>query len=176
MFKFGSELGNELFYITFLPFVFWNVDDYIGRRLIILWVFNMYAGMWVCVCVCGIVCAIHVISYQFAISRHFPSMPCNSCQTGFPENRKLTGNWWDSGNLNLHTRGRFKSPIKSIKIISLTQVKDWRTCCAGRDRAAPLYWDWNKSTRVSSVCHQHMLLLDSSYRLDWYISPMTGFR
>lgn len=44
LFKFGSELGNELFYITFLPFVFWNVDDYIGRRLIILWVFNMYAG------------------------------------------------------------------------------------------------------------------------------------
>ena len=44
LFKFGSELGNELFYITFLPFIFWNVDDYIGRRLIILWVFNMYAG------------------------------------------------------------------------------------------------------------------------------------
>lgn len=44
LFKFGSELGNELFYITFLPFVFWNVDDYIGRRLVILWVFNMYAG------------------------------------------------------------------------------------------------------------------------------------
>jgi len=44
LFKFGSELGNELFNITFFPFVFWNVDDYIGRRLIVLWVFNMYAG------------------------------------------------------------------------------------------------------------------------------------
>lgn len=44
LFELGSELGNELFYITFLPFVFWNVDDYIARRLIVLWVFNMYAG------------------------------------------------------------------------------------------------------------------------------------
>lgn len=44
VFKFGAELGNEIFYITFLPFVFWNVDDYIARRLIMLWVFNMYTG------------------------------------------------------------------------------------------------------------------------------------
>jgi len=44
LFEFGSELGNELFYITFLPFVYWNVDEYIARRLIVLWVFNMYVG------------------------------------------------------------------------------------------------------------------------------------
>ena len=44
LFQLGSELGNEMFYITFLPFVFWNIDDYIARRLIVLWVFNMYAG------------------------------------------------------------------------------------------------------------------------------------
>lgn len=44
LFMFGAELGNELFYITFLPFIFWNVDDYIARRLIMLWVFNMYTG------------------------------------------------------------------------------------------------------------------------------------
>jgi len=44
IFDFGSELGNEAFYITFLPFVFWNVDDYIARRLIVLWVFTMYTG------------------------------------------------------------------------------------------------------------------------------------
>jgi len=44
LFFFGAELGNEIFYITFLPFVYWNVDDYIARRLIMLWVFNMYAG------------------------------------------------------------------------------------------------------------------------------------
>ena len=44
LFFFGAELGNEIFYITFLPFIYWNVDDYIARRLIMLWVFNMYAG------------------------------------------------------------------------------------------------------------------------------------
>lgn len=44
LFFFGAELGNEIFYITFLPFVYWNVDDFIARRLIMLWVFNMYAG------------------------------------------------------------------------------------------------------------------------------------
>lgn len=44
LFMFGAELGNEIFYITFLPFIYWNVDDYIARRLIMLWVFNMYAG------------------------------------------------------------------------------------------------------------------------------------
>lgn len=44
LFEIGSELGNEIFYITFLPFVYWNVDDFIARRLIVLWVFTMYAG------------------------------------------------------------------------------------------------------------------------------------
>ena len=44
LFFFGAELGNEIFYITFLPFVYWNIDDFIARRLIMLWVFNMYAG------------------------------------------------------------------------------------------------------------------------------------
>ena len=44
LFQIGSELGNEAFYITFLPFVSWNIDEYISRRLILLWVFCMYAG------------------------------------------------------------------------------------------------------------------------------------
>ncbi|XP_065661800.1 sphingosine-1-phosphate phosphatase 2 [Hydra vulgaris] len=44
LFQIGSELGNEAFYITFLPFVSWNIDEYICRRLILLWVFCMYAG------------------------------------------------------------------------------------------------------------------------------------
>ncbi|XP_076151634.1 sphingosine-1-phosphate phosphatase 1 [Alosa pseudoharengus] len=44
LFTFGSELGNELFYITFFPFVIWNVDAYVGRRLIVVWVWVMYVG------------------------------------------------------------------------------------------------------------------------------------
>ena len=27
-----------------MPFVYWNVDDFIARRLIVLWVFTMYTG------------------------------------------------------------------------------------------------------------------------------------
>ncbi|KAG7232942.1 hypothetical protein INR49_005794 [Caranx melampygus] len=44
MFTFGTELGNELFYITFFPFVIWNLDAFVGRRLIMVWVWVMYLG------------------------------------------------------------------------------------------------------------------------------------
>ncbi|XP_048830036.1 sphingosine-1-phosphate phosphatase 1 [Brienomyrus brachyistius] len=44
LFTFGTELGNELFYITFFPFFIWNIDPYIGRRLILVWVWVMYLG------------------------------------------------------------------------------------------------------------------------------------
>ncbi|XP_037342053.2 sphingosine-1-phosphate phosphatase 1 [Pungitius pungitius] len=43
-FTFGTELGNELFYITFFPFVTWNVDAFVSRRLIMVWVWVMYLG------------------------------------------------------------------------------------------------------------------------------------
>ncbi|KAG7466258.1 hypothetical protein MATL_G00162970 [Megalops atlanticus] len=44
LFTFGTELGNELFYITFFPFFMWNVDAYVCRRLIVVWVWVMYLG------------------------------------------------------------------------------------------------------------------------------------
>ncbi|XP_029282717.1 sphingosine-1-phosphate phosphatase 1-like [Cottoperca gobio] len=44
MFTFGTELGNELFYITFFPFVTWNMEAFVGRRLIMVWVWVMYLG------------------------------------------------------------------------------------------------------------------------------------
>ncbi|XP_075049602.1 sphingosine-1-phosphate phosphatase 1 [Mixophyes fleayi] len=44
LFTFGTELGNELFYISFFPFWIWNVDAYVGRRLIVIWVWVMYLG------------------------------------------------------------------------------------------------------------------------------------
>lgn len=43
-FKLASELGYEPFYITFLPFLFWNVDTLIFRHLIVLWCLSMYIG------------------------------------------------------------------------------------------------------------------------------------
>ncbi len=33
-----TELGNELFYILFFPFLMWNVDAYVSRRLVVVWV------------------------------------------------------------------------------------------------------------------------------------------
>ncbi|XP_034015545.1 sphingosine-1-phosphate phosphatase 1 [Thalassophryne amazonica] len=44
LFIFGTELGNELFYITFFPFLIWNMDAFVGRRLIMVWVWVMYLG------------------------------------------------------------------------------------------------------------------------------------
>ena len=43
-FKLASELGYEPFYITFLPFLFWNVDTFLFRHLIVLWCLSMYMG------------------------------------------------------------------------------------------------------------------------------------
>ncbi|XP_009583283.1 PREDICTED: sphingosine-1-phosphate phosphatase 1, partial [Fulmarus glacialis] len=37
LFSLGTELGNELFYILFFPFCIWNLDAWLGRRLIIIW-------------------------------------------------------------------------------------------------------------------------------------------
>ncbi|KAK1791246.1 hypothetical protein P4O66_013262, partial [Electrophorus voltai] len=44
LFTFGTELGNELFYICFFPFLIWNVDPFVARRLIVVWVWVMYLG------------------------------------------------------------------------------------------------------------------------------------
>ncbi|XP_023582037.1 sphingosine-1-phosphate phosphatase 1 isoform X2 [Trichechus manatus latirostris] len=44
LFTFGTELGNELFYVTFFPFWIWNLDPLVGRRLVVIWVLVMYLG------------------------------------------------------------------------------------------------------------------------------------
>ncbi|XP_036887026.1 sphingosine-1-phosphate phosphatase 1 isoform X2 [Sturnira hondurensis] len=44
LFCFGTELGNEIFYISFFPFWIWNVDALVGRRLVAIWVLVMYLG------------------------------------------------------------------------------------------------------------------------------------
>lgn len=44
LFTFGTELGNELFYITFFPFLMWNMDPFVSRRLIMVWVWVMFLG------------------------------------------------------------------------------------------------------------------------------------
>ncbi|XP_078131025.1 sphingosine-1-phosphate phosphatase 1-like [Sander vitreus] len=44
LFTFGTELGNEMFFIVFFPFLFWNVDALVSRRLIIVWAWNLFVG------------------------------------------------------------------------------------------------------------------------------------
>ncbi|KAM6064337.1 sphingosine-1-phosphate phosphatase 2 isoform 1-T1 [Theristicus caerulescens] len=44
LFKFSAALGEEIFYITFLPFTYWNIDHSVSRRMIIIWSIVMYIG------------------------------------------------------------------------------------------------------------------------------------
>ncbi|KAL1791714.1 sphingosine-1-phosphate phosphatase 1 [Sigmodon hispidus] len=40
----GIELDNENFYILFFPFWMWNLDPFVGQRLVIICVLVMYLG------------------------------------------------------------------------------------------------------------------------------------
>jgi len=44
LFHFGANLGNEIFYMTFFPFWFWNIDGCVGRQLCMFWCIFMYFG------------------------------------------------------------------------------------------------------------------------------------
>ena len=43
-FKLATTMGYEPFYITFLPYLCWNVDMLVARHLIVLWALSMYIG------------------------------------------------------------------------------------------------------------------------------------
>lgn len=44
LFIIGTELGDELFYATMIPFWFWNIDGAVGRRVVFVWSVVMYVG------------------------------------------------------------------------------------------------------------------------------------
>lgn len=44
LFLFGTELGDEIFYSTFIPFCFWNIDGAVGRRVVLVWAIIMTTG------------------------------------------------------------------------------------------------------------------------------------
>lgn len=44
LFLFGTELGDEVFYSTFIPFWFWNIDGAVGRRVVLVWAIIMTTG------------------------------------------------------------------------------------------------------------------------------------
>lgn len=45
LFTLGTALGDEVFYASFIPFWFWNVDGAVGRRMVLVWTIVMYIGM-----------------------------------------------------------------------------------------------------------------------------------
>lgn len=47
LFLFGTALGDETFYSSFIPFWFWNVDGAVGRRVVLVWAIIMYTGMFI---------------------------------------------------------------------------------------------------------------------------------
>lgn len=44
-FIFGTELGDEIFYSTFIPFLFWNIDGAVGQRVVLVWAIVMTIGI-----------------------------------------------------------------------------------------------------------------------------------
>ncbi|XP_060049645.1 sphingosine-1-phosphate phosphatase 2 isoform X2 [Erinaceus europaeus] len=56
LFRFSAALGQEVFYITFLPFTHWNVDPYLSRRLVIIWVYPFVLGLMMAVVFSTLVC------------------------------------------------------------------------------------------------------------------------
>ncbi|KAJ9590722.1 hypothetical protein L9F63_016238 [Diploptera punctata] len=44
LFVLGTALGDEIFYASFIPFWFWNIDGAVGRRVVLVWTAIMYIG------------------------------------------------------------------------------------------------------------------------------------
>lgn len=44
LFQFGAFLGDDLFYYTFMPFWFFNINLHVIRRVILIWGVFMYIG------------------------------------------------------------------------------------------------------------------------------------
>ncbi|XP_077991952.1 sphingosine-1-phosphate phosphatase 2-like [Glandiceps talaboti] len=44
LFLFGASLGNEVFFIAFIPFCGWNLSLFVIRRLVIVWAIVLYLG------------------------------------------------------------------------------------------------------------------------------------
>ncbi|KAK9508276.1 hypothetical protein O3M35_007973 [Rhynocoris fuscipes] len=52
LFVLGTELGDELFYASFIPFWFWNIDGAVGRRVVMVWTTIMCIGQGIKDIVC----------------------------------------------------------------------------------------------------------------------------
>ncbi|XP_048471207.1 sphingosine-1-phosphate phosphatase 2-like isoform X3 [Rhincodon typus] len=55
LFLFAATLGQEVFYITFLPFCFWNIDPCVARRVINIWAYPFELGLLLALAICTLV-------------------------------------------------------------------------------------------------------------------------
>lgn len=44
LFLFGTYLGDEIGYAIIIPFLIWNVDSAVARKMVIVWAVVMYIG------------------------------------------------------------------------------------------------------------------------------------
>lgn len=45
LFLFGTYLGDEIGYATVIPFLIWNVDSAVARKMVLVWAVVMYIGI-----------------------------------------------------------------------------------------------------------------------------------
>lgn len=71
LFVLGTALGDEIFYASFIPFWFWNIDGAVGRRVVLVWTVIMYIGncyhiisSLFCACSCFICCLEKMLLYE----------------------------------------------------------------------------------------------------------------
>lgn len=44
LFLLGTELGDEIFYSFFIPFLFWNIDGAVGGKVVLVWAIVLTIG------------------------------------------------------------------------------------------------------------------------------------
>lgn len=44
LFLFGTYLGDEIGYSIIIPFIIWNVDSAVARKMVLVWAVVMYIG------------------------------------------------------------------------------------------------------------------------------------
>lgn len=49
LFLFGTYLGDEIGYAIIIPFIIWNIDSAVARKMVLVWAVVMYIGnVFVC--------------------------------------------------------------------------------------------------------------------------------
>lgn len=60
LFLFGTYLGDEIGYAIIIPFLIWNVDSAVARKMVIVWAVVMYIGKYLHLCRDAVKITMHV--------------------------------------------------------------------------------------------------------------------